>query len=330
MDHILEDQRINGDAPTEEILALLLNRGATLNHCQGYDLSAPDTALTLLAQLTTASTTWGLGSRQQRFHHLFLKLSTEVNISRECWQWAAMMSLAVRAPLSPCETVCGDLGLFGTRVGYAFDDQTLLPAIFHLPQHWKSFFLLGDGQAVRTLTGVFTQQALLVIALLKPGTDGPSLGFMGLVESLGKNLEGSDWRRRISLIKSKPTLLHLACATGADVEMVKVLLDKGCDLDALDAQSFTPLAAAAFGGNLDVVKLLLDLGADPYFSAPTPTAPAPPDIAGDFLQPLDGQQLARCVTETLAQWDADSVLPTGSTSPFEIVRRRRILALARN
>jgi ankyrin repeat protein len=48
---------------------------------------------------------------------------------------------------------------------------------------------------------------------------------------------------------------------GKAIDMVRLLLDKGADIDATDRQGFTPLAWAAQKGSAKVVALLLDQGA---------------------------------------------------------------------
>ncbi|MCZ6470247.1 MAG: ankyrin repeat domain-containing protein, partial [Gammaproteobacteria bacterium] len=55
--------------------------------------------------------------------------------------------------------------------------------------------------------------------------------------------------------------LHLAIREGY-VDIAKLLLDRGAEVDVLDPNDFTPLHNAAWNGNLDLVKLLLDAGAD--------------------------------------------------------------------
>lgn len=59
------------------------------------------------------------------------------------------------------------------------------------------------------------------------------------------------------------TLLHDFAFTG-DAEKIKLLLDFGADIDALDEEYHsTPLGYAAKWGNREVVNLLLERGADP-------------------------------------------------------------------
>jgi ankyrin repeat protein len=60
------------------------------------------------------------------------------------------------------------------------------------------------------------------------------------------------------------TPLHLAAFFG-QTEIVKVLLDRGADFEALtgNAMKLRPLHSAAAGGSIDAAKLLLEKGADP-------------------------------------------------------------------
>ena len=61
-------------------------------------------------------------------------------------------------------------------------------------------------------------------------------------------------------IKDK-TALHIACEIG-DVAIMDLLVEHGADINALDADGFTPLQLAAIRGNMKVVKKLVDLKAD--------------------------------------------------------------------
>lgn len=55
----------------------------------------------------------------------------------------------------------------------------------------------------------------------------------------------------------------MAAARGGNPDVVKLLLDKGADVNAKTAKGYTALMAAAKEGKPDVVKLLLERGADP-------------------------------------------------------------------
>ncbi len=47
-----------------------------------------------------------------------------------------------------------------------------------------------------------------------------------------------------------------------DIDTVRILIEKGCDVNVRAEDGFTPLMAAANIGSLDIVKLLIDSGAD--------------------------------------------------------------------
>ena len=58
------------------------------------------------------------------------------------------------------------------------------------------------------------------------------------------------------------TALYIACE-GGNVEIAKLLIDRGADVNLPVSWQRTPLYAANKGGYADIVKLLLDNGADP-------------------------------------------------------------------
>ena len=57
------------------------------------------------------------------------------------------------------------------------------------------------------------------------------------------------------------TSLHYATSSGS-VDVVKLLLDKGADINALDNKGTTPLMLAVKNNSLPIAKLLLERGAD--------------------------------------------------------------------
>ena len=89
----------------------------------------------------------------------------------------------------------------------------------------------------------------------------------GHVEVVGLFLD--DTRAGVGVNLATPsgrvTLLHAAASGGAGVgatACVRLLLERGATVNALDATGLTPLAEAARGANIAVVRVLLAAGAD--------------------------------------------------------------------
>jgi hypothetical protein len=62
-------------------------------------------------------------------------------------------------------------------------------------------------------------------------------------------------------MRSQP--LHACIALSQDVEIARLLLAQGADVNAIQAGGYTPLHQAAAAGLPELVRLLLDAGADP-------------------------------------------------------------------
>ncbi len=69
---------------------------------------------------------------------------------------------------------------------------------------------------------------------------------------------GLDVNTRTPVLRTH--LLALAAAHG-HVETVKLLLDRGADINAADATGWTALHGAAYFGSAEIIQLLLDRGA---------------------------------------------------------------------
>lgn len=59
------------------------------------------------------------------------------------------------------------------------------------------------------------------------------------------------------------TLLHRACGDGSS-EIVELLIQRGCNVNAIDQNNSTPLHYACIGGHSDVVEILLSADADVF------------------------------------------------------------------
>jgi hypothetical protein len=76
--------------------------------------------------------------------------------------------------------------------------------------------------------------------------------------------------------------LHIAVREG-HLQIAKLLIDRGAEIDVLDHKDFTPLHNAAWNGNLEMTELLLDAGAD--IEASTYNGDTPLSLAQNNNQP---------------------------------------------
>lgn len=130
--------------------------------------------------------------------------------------------------------------------------------------------LLASGASVNRTFG-WPPMTALAVAFRR--------GYKGLVRLLLDS--GADPNASINLPDDPQEQLQLTplifAASAGDVEMCRLLIDHGANLDAAKADGMTPLMAATFNGWLEAVRYLTDAGAnlnlvnnyDPYkpFSA---------------------------------------------------------------
>jgi len=115
--------------------------------------------------------------------------------------------------------------------------------------------------------------------LLEAAYDGDANGIREILEgqrreaiSLGHDVisRGQAVRQEMALIETKDgsgnSCVSEAANSGA-AEVIKLLLERGADINSRGAYNRTPLFRAAFAGNEEVVLLLLKSGADPRLRA---------------------------------------------------------------
>ena len=70
---------------------------------------------------------------------------------------------------------------------------------------------------------------------------------------------GADMDERVCVYKY--TCLHVACWTN-EIKVIKLLLDKGANINIRDVDGNTPIISACGYGSIDIAKLLLEHGAN--------------------------------------------------------------------
>lgn len=130
-------------------------------------------------------------------------------------------------------------------------------------------FLPGEGMEVWRNSAIWAICLVLATATAVAAQTGPN-------EDTGAALlsavERGDCKMVVELLDSGSnvdtrrkgegsTPLIVACAKG-HIEVAKVLLDKGADVNARNVNGWTALMAASANDRLDAVKLLLDRGAE--------------------------------------------------------------------
>ena len=82
------------------------------------------------------------------------------------------------------------------------------------------------------------------------------------IAEIGKlSQKGSDINQLGSRRHGYGSALHIAAREGY-LDIARLLIDSGANVDVRDHNDYTPLHNAAWNGNLDMVKFLIDAGAD--------------------------------------------------------------------
>lgn len=95
---------------------------------------------------------------------------------------------------------------------------------------------------------------------------GCALGLLHTVEqgevgAVAARLDaGADVNAKLPILGTHPLI---AAAARGHLDTVRLLLERGADVNAADLTGWTPLHAAAYSGNPEIIKLLLERGAVP-------------------------------------------------------------------
>lgn len=92
------------------------------------------------------------------------------------------------------------------------------------------------------------------------GLTDPIDGIFDMLRVLGSSVPGNTPKSNTQLRQKGWSVLHV-CASEGKLAQVKALINRGANLDALEADKWTPMMLAAQNGHLDVVRELVDRGA---------------------------------------------------------------------
>ena len=62
--------------------------------------------------------------------------------------------------------------------------------------------------------------------------------------------------------EKKVQVIHIAAQQCDNTKIIKMLLDKGANIDATDTNNWTPLMMAAMNANYDIVNYLVSQGSN--------------------------------------------------------------------
>jgi ankyrin repeat protein len=123
------------------------------------------------------------------------------------------------------------------------------------------FSAAAIGQ-IESLQAQIDQNAALVNAVAPDGFSPLGLAsFFGQTKAAGLLIQHGAQVNQPSNNPQKVAPLHSAAA-GQHLEIARMLLEAGADVNAVQEGGFTPLMSAAQNGQVEMVRLLLERGAD--------------------------------------------------------------------
>jgi ankyrin repeat protein len=278
------------------VAGVLLNSGSDPKRLDAAGRNAADHAFAAgnFALLRLLDSTHRYADRYDELRHIDLNRQLADIILRHAW---GQMHWAGRGPkLTPVDTLATakqllkdgadpnaraktagyDTTMLGLALGdlrngpLASPDSKLVSLL--LKNGADANLRFPDGDLPLSVAMRDTDVALL---LLKNGADPRGVSEV--------KIRASGWQARLRdprAIKelAPQTMLHTAAAIGS-AEIVKQLLAKGADRDAVDADGYTPLLRAATSGNNEAALALIAAGADSAKKDPSGKTAA--DIAAD-------------------------------------------------
>ena len=141
------------------------------------------------------------------------------------------------------------------------------PLIVNTPEFWTPLLRKGidaEPEKFETRDGF----RLIVVSSLDtpPPATSARMGVLRVVESKTKVTGGKDAELALACgvkLKKRNQKKMAEAAFEGELDEVKGWLEKGYDLESVDAHDHTPLSEAAAKGHIEVVEFLLDQGADP-------------------------------------------------------------------
>jgi len=118
--------------------------------------------------------------------------------------------------------------------------------------------LINAGADCNEKTGNGSTPLLIAIAQHKTNTAKVLLKFPAVFKTLNDNYVATD--------KDKRKALHWALEND-DLELIKIMISKGANINIEDATGKTPLFYAIDSGNIEIIKLIIEYGGDVNYNS---------------------------------------------------------------